>query len=773
MPPLTRSRCWTNSNTSPYPLHYATPPPATATSAEDSDHRERLENLLRSAQVPSKWTEAPGREFVPSKKLEELVTRDAVRAELEAGPTQFTRRKLQKILGAVCGTPKDPQRASARRLFAILVLIGEAALIGGVIDERITDDHLPLLYTRSHRGAPKVLCRRAPRGQDPIVCRSLAHLPARDQEAFESKQYTIHVPSFRLSSASAPEIQHLTLDWDMMLPFVSDEDAAEDEYGFAAAFAAQPRVGHGDSAASSGTRTGGFGEVRKIRIHPQQYNCQDFPTSESSNNCFALKILKVNTRKEVFARERTSLERLMASPHANIVCLLGTMERQSPHLGNSRYYFIFPWADSNLHDFITTKHPKLSSLSRDVALVRWMARQMLGLAEALKLVHRTEGVGAVDTKKTHGRHGDIKPQNILWYRGVGDDMGTLKLADFGAAEFHSEHSVNVQAELAQHSPTHRAPEHDTSAFVTPRVDVWSLGAVLLELVVWYMCGYQGWKDFTRARSEEDDGVNVGRMIQLDKYFNVVRRDGIPRDAFVKEAVHKQISDLRDHGLCSSYFAKVLDIIEQKMLIIPFNDRISCRDLVRKFQTLSRKCQDSDPFCTEPHYRITAAMSATPTSSSSAPRTPEERPGLSEMGSNFSSVPSQPPKAEVWSLSPLVGGYQTPMTSRENTQEFDVLFTEQPETCDTAQGAVKAPLRKSDSVPEDGRQHNVPPKGAYLSTSTVNCSRPTSKVATSFSSLRNELTVDGCLSLSSGRKRTNREMFEDEYRPRKIVKRLTK
>ena len=37
-------------------------------------------------------------------------------------------------------------------------------------------------------------------------------------------------------------------------------------------------------------------------------------------------------------------------------------------------------------------------------------------------------------------------------------------------------------------------------------------------------------------------VDVGRMIQLDKYFNVVRRDGIPRDAFVKEAVHK-VSDV--------------------------------------------------------------------------------------------------------------------------------------------------------------------------------------------------------------------------------------
>ncbi|TLD27146.1 hypothetical protein PspLS_04350 [Pyricularia sp. CBS 133598] len=784
MPPLTRSQRVTNSDATPYPLHDATSPQPAESIANGSICDQPLADLLRSAQVPSKWTETPGREFVPSKKLEELVTRDAVRAELEASQAQFKRGNLQKILSAVCGAPRDPQRASARQLFAILTLIGQAALIGAVIDEGITDQDLPLLYTRRRPGGHKLLCRRAPQGQGFIVCQSLERLQVLSQEAFDRTQYTIHVPWFRLSSACSPEIQHLTLDWSLTLPFVSDEYAAEaeyvvedehvaeDEHGYEAIFAAPSRSGNADSAASSGTRTGGFGEVRKIKIHPQQYNCQDFPTSERRNNCFALKILKADTSQEIFDRERTSLERLMAGPHANIVCLLGTMERQSDLLVNSRYYFIFPWADSNLHDFIKTKHPEPDDLNRDAALARWMARQMLGLAEALKLVHQSEGVGAMGMK--HGRHGDIKPQNILWYRGPGDDMGTLKLADFGAAEFHSEHSVNVKADLAQHSPTHRAPEHDTSAFVTPRVDVWSLGAVLLELVVWYMCGYQGWQDFAEARSGEDDGVNVGSWIQLDKYFNVARRDGTPREASVKEAVHKQISDLRGHRLCSSYFSEVLDMIENQMLIIPFKDRILCRDLVQRFQTLSAKCQDSETFCTEPHYRRTAAMSNNSTPILLSPRTPEERPCLPAMVSNLGSFLSQPSAEGTWSSnrlspSPMVG-YQTPMTSRENTEEFDLLSAEQPAAPVVV---VKAALRKSDSMPEDGPQHRGPPAGACLGTPSRDCTRLSPRgVVASFSSLRNELAVDGSLPVSSGRKRTNREAFDEKFLPNKIAKRET-
>ena len=74
-------------------------------------------------------------------------------------------------------------------------------------------------------------------------------------------------------------------------------------------------------------------------------------------------------------------------------------------------------------------------------------------------------------------HRDLKPSNILVY-----DSTTYKLADFGFCKpFEGRHSDVTSTMLG--SPIYMAPEVLRGFSYDTRADIWSLGAVLYELLI--------------------------------------------------------------------------------------------------------------------------------------------------------------------------------------------------------------------------------------------------------------------------------------------------
>jgi outer membrane protein assembly factor BamB len=99
----------------------------------------------------------------------------------------------------------------------------------------------------------------------------------------------------------------------------------------------------------------------------------------------------------------------------------------------------------------------------------WPALRRLGteLAEALREIHRAEVV-----------HRDLKPSNVLLLEGEGDD-GAVRVIDFGISRAASS-DVRTQTGMVMGSPPFMAPEQfSRPREVSPAVDVFSLGAVLV------------------------------------------------------------------------------------------------------------------------------------------------------------------------------------------------------------------------------------------------------------------------------------------------------
>lgn len=203
---------------------------------------------------------------------------------------------------------------------------------------------------------------------------------------------------------------------------------------------------------------------------------------------------------------------------------------------------IFPWADGNLYQFWRDHFPSTLDLPRTHSLCQWMMKQFVGLAGALQKIQSPISNLVVedpeDMNKNHGRHGDIKPENLLWFKGTSsssgvDTLGNLVISDLGSTEFHGTVSEVVQLNAAGgFTETYKAPEFDIMRQVSPESDLWSFGCVLLEFIVWYMFGWAGVEEFSKARTKDSLFV-----VRTDLFFNFIKDENAVE---AKPAVRKVI-----------------------------------------------------------------------------------------------------------------------------------------------------------------------------------------------------------------------------------------
>lgn len=311
--------------------------------------------------------------------------------------------------------------------------------------------------------------------------------------------------------------------------------------------------------------------------------------------------------KTEFLKEETILRDLGSKNHPHLIKLLATFKKEG------HYHLMFPYADANLRSYWDEQpNPDF-----DEPTILWSLRQMKGIAHALQVIHNfavtipppnPEDANAKkhgDTKlsvrkgeELYGRHGDIKPENILWFKNdiaFQDNRGILQIADFGLGRFHGRDSRSrIPAETVVASPTYEPPECKLQLPVSRAYDMWSLGCLYLEFITWLLKGAQKIEDFSDFRGR----IAVSTQIDEDNFFTIVRDNGT-QEAVVNEKVCEWVEDLHANEKCSQLIHDLLECTMDDLLIIDAKERLKARWLHQKLLGFLKQAETDQEYMLTP------------------------------------------------------------------------------------------------------------------------------------------------------------------------------
>lgn len=509
--------------------------------------RTHLPRDVPIAQLPKKLAEATVKthfqhRFIPNSHVREIVTAEAVRIELEKS-NYSTFRRIHK-------DPVTTEDHSAyKKILTILYLIKKPSKIRTFVNCGVCDKDLPLvIYQSSNR--PHRLPELRSRCNDsarPIIFRRRDYT-----DDFFHSQWRVLAPVF--SKDEEGRDPRIILEPEAILPFISHSKVTQ----------------------------GGFSDVYKTEIHPDHHSL-----GTTSGNVFAIKELK-SSNQEAFSQEATVLDRISNKRHAHkhLITLLTTFQHAK------KFHFIFPWADADLFEF----WKRYEKPPGGEMMGTWIIEQCRGLADALNSIHRyattsgttlfnvfhlTEQVDSDKKKRLirtdsagndphlrslFGRHGDIKPENILWYpcENSTGGHGILKIADFGVARFNTVNSWEThKTGRIPNTDTYRSPEMDLNGNLTTACDVWALGCVFLQFVTWYYGGNKLVEWFGNRRLVKDPRA---ANMKTDTFF-ILYMEQRQIKAKLKPAVVEIIETLRGYKICTREYRELLDMIQQDMLVV--------------------------------------------------------------------------------------------------------------------------------------------------------------------------------------------------------------
>lgn len=191
-----------------------------------------------------------------------------------------------------------------------------------------------------------------------------------------------------------------------------------------------------------------------------------------------------SSNQRAFDREVQALMQVKELHHSHIIELISAFRH------GSDLCLVFPMATMSLRCMMRSERvleSKGFSLSERLV---WIADQMRGLADALAAMLNIREFGTL-------YHHDLKPENILLFQSDMDRLGMLRISDFGL----SRSKAAVESQYQPYSFDPILP--GTTAYAAPEcvrpqrlklntraeaLDVWSLGVVFCEILIWMIHG---------------------------------------------------------------------------------------------------------------------------------------------------------------------------------------------------------------------------------------------------------------------------------------------
>jgi serine/threonine protein kinase len=164
------------------------------------------------------------------------------------------------------------------------------------------------------------------------------------------------------------------------------------------------------------------------------------------------------------------------------------------------------------------------------------------------------------------RHGDLKPENILRFTDSDHELGTLKIADMGLAKQHvlatSDRCDKRQITSTRYgTQPYEAPETITESARSRLYDVWSMGCITLEFIIWILYGNEPLTSFY-------DQIAGGPKLPY-QYYEITDPNE-PNRAEVHRVVLKWIKHIESNDPeCSqnSAIRDLLTIVREKLLVV--------------------------------------------------------------------------------------------------------------------------------------------------------------------------------------------------------------
>ncbi|KAF4776102.1 protein kinase [Colletotrichum scovillei] len=533
---------------------------------ENMGPTQPLKQLLEAAMCRSlNLNGGDFKEFLPEPALNRILTPQSALAALTSSPG------IADLMCSIYAVTIFNKQKTYIKTFAILVLIGRVDALPAFMLNSLSDEHLPLTLT-STSGEKTTLVRSltTPSCSD-LSLMGLSHYEAL---SFEATQWKLLAPVFARRQL---EDEPLEFPEGTILPIVMPESYE----GFQT-----PRNSMSHSS-----------RIYQAHIHAGHH---DFPFSK-------VEALKVFGDMD----------------QSHIIELLATFK-----LGKN-YYLIFPWAESDLRSFFATESPSLPRPigKAVVPAATWTAKQMLGIAEALKAIHycrqtrlsKSTSQSLASTTQGWGRHGDIKPENILFFHDRVQGQSQLVVADLGLTRIHSATTASKAERPAGFTYTYRPPECDVGLYDGRKADIWSLGCVMSVAATWMILGSKGVKTFdTNRLTKADDGFD-------NSFFEVSkdREKGIR--VKLKAAVSHWISQLHRAPTASMFTHDLLNLIQSGMLEVDGSKRLSSGDIVSSLEKMYDKCRGDPSYTKADHCGHMASSLGQQRLLTGPPHAPQARP----------------------------------------------------------------------------------------------------------------------------------------------------
>lgn len=287
----------------------------------------------------------------------------------------------------------------------------------------------------------------------------------------------------------------------------------------------------------------------------------------------AVKEIQPNTTEErkrvinTWEQEARVLQQMNLLNQPHIVQLHTAFRRGAPPAQD--HYLMLEWANGgNLKNLWNTfDRPALTG-----ELVKATVHQLLGLAQAMEKAH-------YPPTGPNFRHGDLKPENILWFKDEsGNGIGTLKIGDWGIAkeqfrvtEMRSKGTTTKwgtrRYEPPEESCSQGTPTEISGQFGKKRsrlYDVWALGCITLEFVIWLMYGRDELDRFNKGISMGNTDSNGFYLVKPDENN---KRNPI---ATVHYVATTWMEHMAKDPVCapgSTALGSLLEVVQTQLLVI--------------------------------------------------------------------------------------------------------------------------------------------------------------------------------------------------------------